>query len=257
MKELERPFVFSSTDGIAGSKPGDFTIKHIPNLILDKNKEHYITLDKFNGHYSWYNINSTYNNNKISYSHDAGKTNTIITFPDGVYDYNDINNHIKSSLVANGHTADKNTPGIKLIFSTSRFRVYVLLSTGYSVDLRGTDRNFNDLIGFTKFNITTSQFGQALPNITNSVDNIKIKTSLTNDSLDGGVSTYVLYSFYASDISRAFPFRIEPRRRLYNKLNTNIISCVRIYMTDAINRPIDFNEVPVCLTVVIKSVDKE
>ena len=37
MKELERPFVFSSTGGIAGSKPGDFTIKHIPNLILDKN----------------------------------------------------------------------------------------------------------------------------------------------------------------------------------------------------------------------------
>ena len=133
MKELERPFVFSSTDGIAGSKPGDFTIKHIPNLILNKNKEHYIALDKFNGHYSWYNVNSTYNNNKISYSHDAGKTNTVITFPDGVYDYNDINNHIKSSLRANGHTVDKKTPGIKLIFSTSRFRVYALLSTRYSV----------------------------------------------------------------------------------------------------------------------------
>ena len=71
----------------------------------------------------------------------------------------------------------------------------MLLSTGYSVDLRGTDRNFNDLIGFTKNNITTSQFGQVLPNIANSVDNIKIKTSLIDDSLDGGVSTDVLYSF--------------------------------------------------------------
>ena len=107
------------------------------------------------------------------------------------------------------------------------------------------DRNFNDIIGFTKINITTSQFGQALPNITNSVDNIKIKTSLTNDSLDGGVSTYVLYSFDTSDISRAYPFKVEPRRRLYNKLNTNIISQVRIYMTDSINRPIGFSEVPV------------
>ena len=241
MKELERPFVFSSTDGIAGLKPGDFTKKHIPNIILDKNKEHDIALDKFNGHYSWYNIKSTYNNNKISYAHDNGKTN----------------NHIKSSLKANGHTVDKKTPGIKLIFSTSRFRVYVLLSTGYSFDLRGTDRNFNDIIGFTKINITTSQFGQVLPNITNSVDNIKIKTSLIDDSLDGGVSTDVLYSFDTSDISRAYPFKVEPRRRLYDKLNTNIISQVRIYMTDSINRPIDFNEVPDGLTVVIKSVDKE
>ena len=191
MKELERPFVFSSTDGIAGSKLDDFTIKHIPNLILDKNKEHYIALDKFNVHYSWYNINSTYNNNKFGYSHDNGKTNTVITFPDGVYDYNDINNHIASSIRANGHTVDGKTPGIKLKFSASRSRVYVLLSTGYSVDLRGVDRNFNDIIGFTKINITTSQFGQAMPNTTNSVDNIKIKTSLINDSLDGGVSTDV------------------------------------------------------------------
>ena len=257
MKESERPFVFSSTDGIAGSKPGDFTIQHIPNLILDKNKDHNIALDKCNGHYSWYSINSTYNNNKISYSHDNGKINTLIIFPDGVYDHNDINNHIDSSIRANGHTIDSKTPGIKLTFSTSRFRVYVLLSTRYSVDLRGVDRNFNDIIGFTKINATTSQFGQALPNITNSVDNIKIKTSLINDSLDGGVSTDILYSFDTSDVSRAYPFKVEPRRRFYNKSNTNITSCVRIYMTDSINRPIDFNEVPDSLTVVIKSVDKE
>ena len=78
---------------------------------------------------------------------------------------------------------------------------------------------------------------------------------MIDDSLDGGVSTDVLYSFETSDISRAYPFKIEPRRRLYNKLNTN--SKVRIYMTDSINRPIHFNEVPVSLTVVVKSVDKE
>ena len=71
------------------------------------------------------------------------------------------------------------------------------------------------------------------------------------------MSTDVLYSFETSDISRAYSFKIEPRIRLYDKLNTNVISQVRIYMNNAINRPIDFNEVPVSLTVVIKSVDKE
>ena len=130
MKELERLFVFSSTNGIAGAKPCDFTIKHIPNLILNKNFEHCIALDKFNGHYSWYNINSTYNNNKISYSHDNRRTNTVITFPDVVYDCNNINNHIDSSIRANGHTVDGKSPGIKFKFSASRSRVCVLLSTG-------------------------------------------------------------------------------------------------------------------------------
>ena len=78
-----------------------------------------------------------------------------------------------------------------------------------------------------------------------------------NDSLDDGVSTDVLYSFETSDISLAYPFKVEPRRRLYNKSNTNIISSVRMYMIDSINRLIDFNEAPISLTVVIKSVDKE
>ena len=125
MKESARPPVFSLTDGITGSKPGDFAIKHIPNLILDKNKDHYIALDEFNGHYSLHNINSTYNDNKISYSHDNGITNTVITFPDRVYDYNDINNHIDSSIRANGQTVDGKSPGVKLTFSTSRCRVCV------------------------------------------------------------------------------------------------------------------------------------
>ena len=222
MKALERPFVFTSTNGIAGSKPGDFTIEHIPNLILDENKDHYIAVDKFNGHYLWYNINSMHNNNKIGYSHDNGKTNTVITFPDGVYDYNDINNHIKSSIIANGHTVDGKTPGIKLTFITSIFNVDVLLSKGYSVDLRGVDRNFHDLNGFTKISITTSQFGQVLPKITSSVDTIKIKTSLIDDSLDGGISTDLLYSFHTSELMRAYFFKVEPMRRIYNKLNTNI-----------------------------------
>ena len=39
-----------------------------------------------------------------------------------------------------------------------------------------------------------------------------------------------------SDISRAYPFKVEPRRRLYNKLDTNIIFQERIYMTDSINK---------------------
>ena len=255
---MERSFVFSSKDGIAGSKPGDFTIKHISNLILDKNKDHYIALHIFNGHYQLYNINSTCKDSMISYSHDNGKTKTVITFPDGAYDYNDINNDIDSVIRANVHTVDGKTSGIKSTFDTSRFRVDVLLSTGYSVDLRGGDRKFNDIIGFSKMDVTTSQLGQALPNITNSVDNIKIKTSLINDFLDGGVSTDALYYFDTSDTSRANTFKVEPRRRLYNKIYIrNIISQVRIYLTDSINRPIDFNEVPVSLTVVIKSVDKE
>ena len=45
--------------------------------------------------FSWTNINSGYNNQKISFSKDAGRTLTDIDFTQGVWDYEDINNYIK------------------------------------------------------------------------------------------------------------------------------------------------------------------
>ena len=47
---------------------------------------------------SWYNVRSEYENNKLRISKDKGVNFVEITFPDGVYDYEDINDFIHEKI---------------------------------------------------------------------------------------------------------------------------------------------------------------
>ena len=40
----------------SSNKPGNFTVKFIPGMHLDPNKEHYIALDHLSMTASWHNI---------------------------------------------------------------------------------------------------------------------------------------------------------------------------------------------------------
>ena len=75
------------------SRPGDFTIKFNPPLKLNPEKKHKLALDRLSMTYSWYNIRSDYDNNKIKYTHD-GTTWQTISFTDRMSSYSDINDYI-------------------------------------------------------------------------------------------------------------------------------------------------------------------
>lgn len=56
---------------IGTNKPSDFIDKFNPPLKLDPGFKHYLTLHRLSMTYSWYNIGSSYGNNKIKYTHDG------------------------------------------------------------------------------------------------------------------------------------------------------------------------------------------
>ena len=97
--------------------------------------------------FTWFNVNSSYNNQLIKYSSDNGLTFHEITFPAGVWNYTDFNTYIKdvTKIVKDG--ANNEYP-ITLEFDDKTFRVTVTLANNYQLDL--TVSNFNDLIGFDK-----------------------------------------------------------------------------------------------------------
>ena len=74
---------------IGVNKPHDFLVKFNPPLKLDPQFKHFLALDRLSMTYSWYNIRSSYDNNTIKYTHD-GTTWQTITFTDGMYSYQDI-----------------------------------------------------------------------------------------------------------------------------------------------------------------------
>ena len=238
------------------NKSHDFIIKFNPSLNLNGELNHYLALDRLSMTYSWYNIRSSYGNNKIKYTHD-GTTWQTITFTDGMYSYSDINDYIHQYMNQKSHhTTDskgEKVYSINLSFILSTYQVLISLSGSYQVDLRGT--NFGDLIGFEKKLVTSTEYGTKLPNITNSVDSLNINTTAIKDSVVNGVNTNTIAVIPTDNLTRSYPFTFEPKRELHCPVSSNNISEIRVYITDSLGRPVDLNGIDWFVTLLLYSVD--
>ena len=241
---------------IGVNKPHDFIVKFNPPLKLDPQFKHFLALDKLSMTYSWYNIKSSYGNNTIKYIYDGTTWNTI-TFTDGMYSYQDIEDYIHQYMKERGHyKTDGSRFGrprgysINLTFILSTYRVLVTLDGDYQLDLRGT--NFGDLIGFEKKLVTKTEYGTRLPNITKSIDSLNINVSAIKDSVVNGVNTNTIAVIPTDNLTRSYPFTFEPRRTLYCPVISNIISEMRITVTDSLGQSIDLNGIDWFMTLLLR-----
>ena len=198
---------------------------------------------------SWYNVRPEYGNNKLRISKDKGVNFVEITFPDDVYDYEDINDFIHEKI---GKLGDGDY-GINILFDFSTYKVFIKLDENYQIDFVGSG-NFHDLLGFDKKLLTGSAFGDFLPNITNSIDNIYLRCSLLSESIIDGKRSDVLFTFPTNTKVRALPFKEHPQiDYLWNKINTKYISEVRFWLTDDKDREVDLNGIDISIAIVMKS----
>ena len=236
------------------NRPGDFTIKFNPSLKLDPDKKHELALDRLSMTYSWYNISSDYGNNKIKYTHD-GSTWQTITFVDGAYSYSDINDYIHQHMDQKKHhttnSKGENEYSINLTFILSTYRVLISISNNYQLDLRET--KFGELIGFEKKLITSTEYGKNLPNITNSIDVLNINTSAITNSIVNGINTNTIAVVPTDNLTRSYPFTFEPKRPLYCPVSRYHIDEMRIYVTDSLGRPVNFNGIDWFMTLILHS----
>ena len=120
----------------------------------------------------------------------------------------------------------------------------------YKLDLRGTE--FGDLIGFEKKLVTKTEYGTRLPNITKSIDSLNINVDAIKDSVVNGVNTNTIAVIPTDNLTRSYPFTFEPRRTLYCPVSSNIISEMRIYVTDSVGKPIDLNGIDWFMTLLLR-----
>ena len=222
------------------NKPGDLEIKLIPQIDLSENKKHHIAFDHFSGYASWYTIRSENENDKLVISRDSGNTWGTITFPAGIYDYDDLNEFLKTKV----------NDGIVLSYDPSAFKVFVKLKKGFQIDFLRAGI-FHVLLGFEKTKLTASGFSPDLPNISNSLGNTYLRCSILSDSIVSGKRTNVLYLFSTST-KKSLPFEIQPHNYLWNRINTKTITEARFFMTDDEDREVDLNGIDVSLTLVMK-----
>ena len=204
--------------------------------------------------FTWFNVNSLYNNQLIKYSSDNGLTFHEITFPAGVWNYTDFNTYIKdvTKIVKDGAT--NNEYPITLEFDDKTFRVTVTLANNYQLDL--TVSNFNDLIGFDKKVLKDkTNIGPKVPNLSQDTDILNIHCDLIDESLVDGHETDIIYSFSTSVLRPSYSFTIEPQRVTYSPTNKNIISSVRVQITDGKRRLVDLNGADTSFSLILKRVE--
>ena len=126
----------------------------------------------------------------------------------------------------------------------------ITLEPNYQLDFRNSG-SFSELLGFNEAIVTTTLYSDNLSDITRSIDNIFIHTNIISNSIVSGVhsevftdSVLIIYPYYIHLIS------LREIRALYSKINTSIIKEIRIYLTDALNRPINLNNIPISMILI-------
>ena len=173
-----------------------------------------------------------------------------------MYSYTDINECVEQYLKQkNQHTTRLPLSlrcDIDIRFILSTYRVLISFSNDkFQLDLRET--NFGELIGFEKKLITKTDYGTKLPNITNSIDILNINTNAIKDSIVDGINTNTIAMIPTDNLTRSYPFTFEPQRTLYCPVSSNTISEMRIYVTDSLGRPVDFNGNDCFMTLILHS----
>ena len=254
---MDREIVLSSysVKDQGNNTPQNFITKFNRPIILDRNSQYAVGLNRIvNMSFTWFNVNSSYENQLIKYSSDNGSTFHNITFPAGVWNYTDFNTYIKdiTKIVKDG--ANNNEYPMTLELDNTTFRVTVTLAQNYQLDL--TASNSNELIGFDKKVLKSgNNIGVRVANLSQDTDILNIHCDLINDSLVDGQDTDIIYSFSTSVLRPSYSFTIEPRRVTFNPVNKNSISSIRIYITDGKRRLINLNGTDTSFSLILKRME--
>ena len=226
----------------------DFTVNFYPPIDLGSGNYKAALNRLITMSYSWNNIDSHYNNNKIRWRKKTEAWKSL-TFPNGMYDYKRVNTFIQQ------HTGkvdpkDKNSAFIfNIYFDMSIYRFVTLIDNDYELGL--SQGNFSELLGYGKSILSGDVVGRKVPNITRGVDWMYLHCDLITRRTNN-VPSDVLYSFSTSDLQVSYPFRKEPLRLEWQTVNKSYIDKIRIWVTDGRNNILDLNGTDIAISLMIE-----
>ena len=227
----------------------DFTVNFHPPIELGKGNYKAALNRLITMSYSWNNIDSRYDNNKIRWKKKTEQAWKTLTFPNGMYDYKRINTFVQQHT-GRVDPANKDSDYIfTLYFDMSIYRVVTLIHNDYELDL--SQGNFGELLGYGKSTLSGDVVGRKVPNITRGVDWVYLHCDLISRRTNN-VPSDVLYSFSTSDLQVSYPFRKEPRRLEWQPVNKSNINAIRVWVTDGRNNILDLNGTDIAISLMIE-----
>lgn len=126
------------------------------------------------------------------------------------------------------------------------------MNEDYEVELRRSD--FNYVIGRKKSLKEEYNYSTYTPSLYQDTDILSIHCDLVHESLIDGSDSDIVYSVSTSILRPSYSFTLEPQRVTYKPINKNIISSVRIYITDGKRRIIDLNGSDTSFSLILKQI---
>jgi hypothetical protein len=227
-------------------------------------RDYDISLASLQVYYSWQNIKSSYNNNSLSYRWYDGNYFTV-TFPDGMYSFDDMNGFLQSVMYSNGHYLldDTGSPYyfLSLTANTIYYRVTLsatkiptVLPTGWSnpnsISLTGTTiqlsvpaTNIRTVLGFTDGLYPTapqtsdySVNGQNVPQIS-IVNAVSVQTNLIASSFFNSSQNSIFV--FSPDKGFGQLLSIAPTNLLWYRALDTVFNDIEIRLTDQDNNDLD------------------
>ena len=199
--------------------------------------------------YSWHNGSPDHQNSIISYHN--SKEYIRIEFSNGCYDYTELSDDIKETLIANDDLEPDQASPITIEFDLTSFKCFVSIIKPFALEFRGS--KFGALIGFEPTVIRQSQYGTDIPNITNSLDTLYIPCDLVDNSIVDREYGDVIYKISTADLRRSYPFKNKPILKGFCEVNKTILNSIRIFITDALGEITYLNKVDTSFTFILKN----
>ena len=150
--------IFMNSENSKTSKPHVLILK-ITNKLDLRIGEKIITLSSLSIYYTWKNIKTSYNNNKIEAF--APTWNDKFELPDGLYSVSDIQDYFEYFLKKNGEDIDKTS--VQKHVNKTENRVTFKIKNGSSLELL-TPETMKLLAG-TENKITKDKNGENVPHL--------------------------------------------------------------------------------------------
>lgn len=190
--------------------------------------------------YSWFNISSEYSNNTLKYYN--GALWRTVTFPNGSYQLDDINDYLQSVMKVNGDSTtvdgiDMFNLSIQPNYSTLRTKL--VISGSYKFDF--SVGNLFELLGVNADIYTVSSEGTDLVDITRGVNSIHIHCSIVDGSFVNGAASDVIHTFNPQKPPGNL-IDIQPNYPIYLKVKAvRQIPSITMKVTDQLGRPLNLN----------------
>ena len=226
----------------------DFTIT-VPSPIYLDSGNYKAALDELiTMSYSWYNIDTSFDNNKIRWRKKTEAWQTL-TFPNGMYDYKDINFFLQKHTGKVDPKDEDSAFIFNIYFDLTIYRVVILMHEDYELDL--SQGSFSELLGYGKSILSGDSVGRKVPNITRGVDWVFIHCDLIS-RISNNVPSDVIYSFSTVNLQVSYRFHKIPHRIKWHPVNKNVIDSIRIWVTDGRGNPLDLNGIDVAVSIMIE-----